>query len=217
MSEERPYVPLDKFAHPREHSSRVIPLWVNGAPPHKLGISPEILDFGGQLLNGQTVPLTIILTNTGFMPLDITSVALVGAAFSMQPVAARTLEPGQILAIPIVFAPTDIGLSQGTLTISIAELGIRTVAIKGTGTWDYIAQVDTAINRLWGFLQRAVRPALTDSGPIISLPNTSIEFATEVPVGDDSELFLYTISNVGSQNVVLDNLQVTGDFVLVTP
>lgn len=216
MSEDRPYVPLDNFTNPRDHTSRVVPLWVNGRPPFDLSVSEHTLAFGGQLVNSPSSPLVLILTNTGFKSLFLETITIEGSEFTMADFTARELEPNKIYAIPVTYTPTEFGTDSGVLRITTTEGITKQVRLIGTGIWDYIDQVGNAIERLWAFLQRATRPALTTDGPIIDLSNTAVEFSTELPVGSDSEVFDYVISNAGNETLYIDNIQVSGEFELVT-
>lgn len=212
---ERPFVPLDAFTHPRDHSSRVVPLWVNGSPPLEMSLSEHTLAFGGRLVGSPSEPLVLIITNTGFMPLNIESVLIDGDEFTITPVAPRVLEANKIMAVPVTFRPPKFGSNYGTLVITTKEGITKRVRLLGSGIWDYVNAVDAAIENLWGFLKRATRPALTTTGPILDLSNTGVEFKDELPVGQDSDIFVYVISNAGNQPLIIDNMVVTGDFELV--
>lgn len=216
MSDKRPFVPLDAFTHPRDHSSRVVPLWVNGSPPLEMSLSEHTLAFGGRLVGTPSEPMVLIITNTGFKPLNIESILIDGDAFSIADFVPRVLEANKILAVPVIYRPPVFGVNYGTLVITTKEGITKQVRLLGAGIWDYVNAVNASIEKLWGFLQRATRPALTTNGPIIDLSNTGVEFKDEVPVGDDSVEFVYVISNAGNQPLIVDNFHVTGDFELVT-
>lgn len=210
------YRPLDDFAHPRDHSSRVVPLWVNGSPPYEMSLSDHTLAFGGRLVGSPSEPMVLIITNTGFKPLTITSITVDGDAFSIGEYESRVLDAGKILAVPVVYRPPIFGVNYGVLEISSVEAGTKKVRLLGSGVWNYAGAVDTAIDNLWKFLQRATRPALTTNGPIIDLGNTGIEFKNEISVGDGSDVFVYSINNAGNQPLIIDNIAISGDFELVT-
>ena len=198
---ERPYAGLDAFTHPRDHSSRVVPLWVNGSPPYEITLSEHTLAFGDRLVASPSAPYELVIKNTGFQPLNILSVLSDSDMFTITEVPAQPLLAGQSLIVPIVFRPDGFGVYSGLLTI-VADQGIELVVrMIGAGVWDYIQQVDLAIEALWGFLVRATRPAITTNGPLLNLDNTNAEFPIELPVGTPS--------------ATIGNFAVTGDFAIV--
>lgn len=212
---DRPFVPLDAFTHARDHSSRVVPLWVNGSPPLEMSLSDHTLAFGGRLINTPSEPLVLIITNTGFKSLTIKSVTVLGDQFSITPVLPRVLEANKIMAVPVVFTPVDFGVNYGTLVIETEEGITKRIRLLGLGVWDYIGAVDSAIEKLWAFLKRATQPALTTNGPLVDLSNTGVEFKGETLVGEESDEFVFVINNAGNQPLVIDNITVTGEFELV--
>jgi hypothetical protein len=212
---ERPFVPLDAFTHPRDHSSRVVPLWVNGSPPLEMSLSDHTLAFGGRLINSPSDPLVLIVTNSGFLSLNIETVTITGEQFSIQPILPRELEAGKIMAIPVTFRPTEFGVNYGTLVITTKEGLTKKIRLLGAGIWDYVNAVDNAIEKLWAFLKRATQPALTTNGPLVDLSNTGVEFKGETLVGEESDEFVFVINNAGNQPLVIDNITVTGEFELV--
>lgn len=216
MSEQRPYVPLDAFTHPRDHSSRVVPLWVDGRPPYELTVSVHTLAFGGQQVGVKGDPLILKITNSGFQPLHIESILIVGDTFEMSPVAPHVIEGGGgVTLVPVVFRPPEFGVHYGKLVITTKEKVNKEVRLIGSGIWDYVSQVDNAISNLWAFLQRATRPALTTNGPIMDLGNTGVEFKQELIVGEEQADFNYVVSNAGNQPLIINNLIVTGDFEII--
>lgn len=216
MSEQRPYVPLDAFTRPRDHSSRVVPLWVDGRPPYELTVSTHTLAFGGQQVNVEDDPLILKITNSGFQPLHIESILITGPAFSIAVVAPHVIEGGGgVTLVPVIFRPPVFGVHYGKLVITTKEKVNKEVRLIGSGIWDYVNQVDSAISHLWAFLQRATRPALTTNGPIIDLGNTGVEFKQELIVGAEQADFDYVVSNAGNQPLIIDNFTVTGDFEII--
>lgn len=85
-----------------------------------------------------------------------------------------------------------------------------------SGNWNHIADINGMLNSLWGFLQRSVRPALNgESGPSLSVPTTSVVFASQVDVGKESEIYNLVLTNTGDAELVLTDPIVDGDFKIV--
>lgn len=213
---ERPFVPLDAFTRPRDHSSRVVPLWVNDSPPYELTLSHHTLPFGNSQVNVPSDPLVLKVVNTGFQPLTVESVTVTGEAFSIPVGSPVVLDGGGgRLLVPVTFRPPVYGVHYGELVITTKEGIVKKVRLIGAGVWDYVNQVDGAITSLWEFLKRATRPALTNNGPVIDLGNTGVEFKGELVVGEETSDFDYVIANAGNQPLVIDQLTITGDFEII--
>lgn len=213
---ERPYAGLDAFTHPRDHSSRVVPLWVNGSPPYELTVSEHTVAFGNRLVASPSAPYNLLIKNTGFQPLNILSVTSDSDMFTIPVIPVQVLEAGQTLTVAIVFRPEEYGVYSGSIHI-VADHGIaKTIRLVGAGVWDYVQQVDIAIEALFEFLVRATKPAITTNGPLLNLVNTAAEFVTELPVGTPSATIDFPISNAGNQALTVGNFAVTGDFAIVS-
>lgn len=209
--------PLDIYKEEeplRLHSSRVIPLWVDGKPPYEVSVTESILAFGGVLLGGNTSK-SIHVINTGFEPLGITGITINVEAFTLDPVLPTLVRANKSIEIPVKFTPKVFGATLGNVTITFDKVPETKVSLTGSGVWDYIGLVDKMLADLWGFLQRATLPALTTNGPFLSLSLTSVAYVDPVDVGQTSPTTTITISNPGNQNLVLSNLAVSGEFEIV--
>lgn len=205
---------LEEFLleHPQaNHSSRV---FVNS-----LGISvlPTLLTFPSITVNQESEEQSSVVRNSGIRNLTINDISKSGQ-FDFTSDCPEVLGPGESCTINVKFVPTIVGAAAGSITVR-TNGGTRQIRLLGnaladSGNWDHIADIDGMLNSLWGFLQRSVQPAIVDSGPLLSLSNTSVDF-TEVNVDSSSNIFTYTITNAGNQPLIIDDISISGDFEIV--
>jgi hypothetical protein len=214
----KPFVPLVDYLRDNpltNHSSREIPLWVEGKPPYELtSLKGNTLAFGGLVL-GLSKTMELVLENTGFQPLHVQSVLVPSADYELVNAAPEIIYPGRTVTLLVKFVPSTFGLLVGNLVVNCGQGGRYTFRLLGTGIWDHVGSVTAMLENLWGFLQRSVQPAIISDGPSVSLPNTSIEFEDGVDVDGESQLLLYTITNAGNEDLIIDNIAITGDFEIV--
>ena len=212
----KPYISLADFskANPLvNHSSREIPLWQKGKPPYGLTIPKEQLYFGGLVL-GLSKTNNLELTNTGIKPLEIRSITLNGAGFSLPEDLPTIVYPDRSAILPVTLQPQSYGMLAAILRVDAGIGGTYQFHLLGQGVWDHVNAVTDMLNNLWGFLQRSVQPAIVSSGPALSLSNTSVDFI-EVDVDSSSSIHTYTISNAGNQPLIIDDISISGDFEIV--
>ena len=154
------------------------------------------------------------LTNTGIKPLQISSITLNGAGYTLPEELPKIIYPGKSVILPVSFQPNSYGLLAAILKVDAGIGGTYQFRLLGQGVWDHVGAVTDMLNNLWGFLQRSVQPAIVDSGPLLSLSNTSVDF-TEVNVDSSSNIFTYTITNAGNQPLIIDDISISGDFEIV--
>lgn len=212
---DRPFVPLDAFTHARDHSSRVVPLWVNGSPPHRLSLSDSTVSFGGRLINTPSEPMKLTLTNTGFNPLTFSEFQIDGDDFAIVSELPVKLPAGKSVDVYLTFTPSSYTAITGKLVIKTTRGLTYEVVLEGIGIWDHIAVVDLMLNGLWDFIKRAVRPALVSTGPQVSLSNTTVLFADLVEVGAESGVMTLTITNAGNRDLVISDLTISGDYEII--
>ena len=86
--------------------------------------SPTSLDFGVQGVHRMNQPQIVTLTNSGAVPLSITSIAITGqnggdfAQTNTCPMSPNTLAPGDHCNITVVFSPTETGTLSADVTIA---------------------------------------------------------------------------------------------------
>ena len=102
-------------------------------------ITPPALAFGAQPVNASSLPQTIMVTNTGTLPLTVLSATLSGpnsADFqAAAPCLGVPLAPGGGCAIPVTFMPPAEGTRAAILTVvTDAPSGPYTISLGGVGT-----------------------------------------------------------------------------------
>jgi probable HAF family extracellular repeat protein len=102
-----------------------------------LTLSPRSLAFGNQRINTTSVAKSVTMTNTGTKAAAITSIALTGSAssqFVSTNTCGKTLAGHATCTIKVTFTPTAKGVKSATLNVNGGGGGLRSVALKGTGT-----------------------------------------------------------------------------------
>jgi centrosomal CEP192-like protein/ASPM-SPD-2-Hydin domain-containing protein/HYDIN/CFA65/VesB family protein len=121
-----------------------IPLSGTGdaVPAPNLTLSATSISFG-QAQIGAKVSRTLTLTSTGNAPLDVNTIAVSGAAFSVGTLSLpATLQPNQQLTATVTFDPTTAGPDSGTLTVASNDpSGPATVSLGGNGTTTAVPQL----------------------------------------------------------------------------
>jgi Bacterial lectin/Abnormal spindle-like microcephaly-assoc'd, ASPM-SPD-2-Hydin/PQQ-like domain len=104
-----------------------------------LSAAATSVDFGSVAL-GQSATQTIDISNTGNLPLTITSTAAPGVPFTSRAAVAAGLPlgPGYDVQVPVAFTPTGAGPASGTYRFTAAD-GVGppqtvTVTLTGNGT-----------------------------------------------------------------------------------
>jgi hypothetical protein len=107
----------------------------NGRP--KAQLSPDTLDFGDVAVGTTSPDRTVVLTNTGDVPLTVSSLGLDGGQASefsiVSPSAPLTVPAGQSQAIVVRFAPTSKGQKTARLVIQDNAPGERRLVLRGVG------------------------------------------------------------------------------------
>lgn len=106
---------LDGFVL-NNNSSRKITGNTKGVPPYQLTLEPPSLNFGTAFVSQSSPPLTVKVTNTGFMVLTIIGLRVVGP-FTMTNNAPLYLKPGESFEITVVFKPRSTGWQTGGIFI----------------------------------------------------------------------------------------------------
>ncbi len=120
------------IADPPNNRVRIVPL-----PPF-VALSATTLSFTGQAKGTTSAVQTIKLTNTGLVPLTISSIAIAGtnaADYTQVNSCGAALEAGANCTINVTFTPSAEGSSTATLTVTDGAPGSpHTVSLSGTGT-----------------------------------------------------------------------------------
>ena len=115
------------------NSPQVVGLSGTGIAP-AASLSAIALTFGEYVVSTSSPALPVTLSNTGELPLEISSLAASGD-FAQTNACGSNLAAGADCTISVTFTPTAAGLRGGTLVIADNALdGPHTVALSGTGT-----------------------------------------------------------------------------------
>jgi hypothetical protein len=103
-------------------------------------LSPNPLSLSEAINTTTTSPVT--LSNTGTLPLQISTIQISGATFYETNNCRVSVGAGQSCQINITFSPTAVGNSNGILTVTdSAAGGLQTVALSGADVADSIGLV----------------------------------------------------------------------------
>jgi len=155
----------------------------DAVPAPNLTLSTTSINFG-QTLIGSKVSRTLTLTSTGSAPLDINTITVSDAQFSVAtPSLPATLQPKQQLSLTVTFDPTTVGSDSGTLTVGSNDAsGPATVSLGGSGTANKTSQ-------------------LTVSPTAVNFGNVPLNVASTQPV---------TVTSTGTAPVTISTGTVTG-------
>jgi hypothetical protein len=144
--------------------------------------NPAKLDFGDQLLQTTSNPLTLTIGNTGDGALVITAIASSAPAFQLTaPSLPLTIAPQTTASVTVTFAPTQAGPNSGTLTLADNASGSpHTVAVSGSGT-----------------------------APVIVLPTAPYNVGSQL-VQTTSPVASIPITNSGTAPLIINGLSMTG-------
>jgi hypothetical protein len=145
-------------------------------------LSSTNLSLAATKVGTSSAPASVIITNTGGMTLDISSIAASGD-FAQSNNCRTTLAPNASCSVNVVFTPTATGSRSGVLTVnSDAQNGNVSVSLTGIG-----------------------------AVPNASLAPLSLTFAT-IPVGTQSGSSAVTLSNSGAVPMNISSIAASGDF-----
>jgi hypothetical protein len=150
-------------------------------------LSSTSLSFGSQVLGTQSPVQKVTLTNTGFLPLIINSIAITGPDgkdFLEQNNCGSSLAAGASCTIGVAFAPTQVGPRSAAVAISDNGEGPQSVSLSGTGV---------------------------TSGANATLSTNKLVFATQL-VGTTSPSQPVTLTNWGTQTLRITGGSISGDF-----
>jgi hypothetical protein len=166
-------------------TSQVLSQVVQGAI---VQLNPPSVNFGNATVGGNGVHQGILvnLTNTGNVPLTISSIAITGADagdFIQNNICPSSLAPGFSCTISVEFVPTTAGTRTAAVTITDnAANSPQSVSLTGVGVV-----------------------------PAVSLTPSSLSFATQV-VFTNSKTQTVTLNNTGMGYLFITNVGVSGPF-----
>jgi hypothetical protein len=151
---------------------------------------PYSLSFGRVQLGKTTNAQMVTVRNNGTGPLKISSIAITGdfAQTNNCPTAPATMAVDTDCGIQVTFKPSGSGDHSGVLTVNDDSPGNpHTVALTGAGTL---------------------------GSPTVKMTPGTLAFS-EQPLGGSSQPQTITVTNVGTEPLVISNIEVEGDFVIM--
>jgi hypothetical protein len=148
----------------------------SGAAP-AITLSATSFNFGNVVVGTSSATQTLTIKNSGTASLSFTSDFVISSGFSGSGNCSTStpLAPGASCYLNIVYKPTVVGASSGSVTIATNASGSpAVVSLSGTG--------------------------VSSSGPAVKLSATSLNFGT-VAVGTTSAAQTVTITNSGSASL----------------
>ncbi len=163
-------------------SPQTVALSGSGIAPAAAGLSPPSLTFASRLVGTTSPAQTVKLSNTGSVPLNISSIATTGDYTETNNCNA-SLGKGASCNINVSFTPTATGTRSGTLSVTDNASGSpQTVALSGSGI-----------------------------APAAALSPASLTFAGQL-VGTTSSAQSVTLSNTGSAPLNISHIATSGDY-----
>lgn len=98
--------------------------------------TPASLTFSSEPVSTTSAPQQVLITNTGSLPLQVSSLSISGDFSESDTCAGQSIAPGNACVIQVSFTPTQTGSRSGTLTLfaNLAGGGQLTIPLNGTGT-----------------------------------------------------------------------------------
>jgi hypothetical protein len=147
-------------------------------------VSPTSLAFGNEITNVASASQSITVTNTGAVPLPITSITYSTAGsqpFSQTNSCGTSVAVGATCTINVVFNPASVGPATATLSVNAGGgAGTQTVALGGTGIAATYTATPTSVafgNQLTNVASAPTSVTVTNTGAV-ALPITSITLST---------------------------------------
>lgn len=156
-----------------------------------LQVSATALQFGSVPIGGNSQQ-SLTLTSSGTAALQINTLGITGVGFSEQaPSLPLTLQPGQVLTLPVKFVPAASGAANGNLTIASNAALTPSVTVSLAGS---------------GASSNPVPPP--QNTPALTLSNTAVDFGS-VALGSSGSNSV-TLTSSGTASVVVQAIAVSG-------
>jgi len=160
------------------------------APVPDIDVSPTSKNFGDVTVGSSSAPQLFTVSNVGTANLVVGTISITGAnadQFSKQNdnVSGQTIPPAGSATLQVVFSPTSTGAKSATLNIPSDDPDEATVAVPLSGN------------------------GVAAPVPDIDVSPTSKDFGSTT-VGSSSPPETFTVSNVGTANLVVGTITITG-------
>jgi Abnormal spindle-like microcephaly-assoc'd, ASPM-SPD-2-Hydin len=183
---------LGKFVPPMVANGKVyLATWSNEVVVYgllsTLSVSKTSLSFGNEPLNSASAPMSVKVTNTGVVPLSVSSISLSNTSphpFSQTNNCGSSVAVNGSCTINVVFNPSTLGGATATLSIATgAGTGTQTVALSGTGAAPAytVSPSSLAFGVLPPNSASAPMPVTVTNTGSLALPITSIALSSTSP------------------------------------
>lgn len=213
------YQPLDQFTILNdEQSSEPIRNYPADKAEFMLNVFPDTLEFTNTKVGDNSSPVPVVLINTGYSPLIITNVEVVGP-FELVSSFPQELQPDQAVSILVRFTPKWKGPITGGLYLETGNAaGREFIKLTGVGTSAFIANMSEDIIRATNTglgTANAIQATTEDTVPLatgaklialdIKVNNTG---ATTVQFNDMAPLTVLEVDGTGleSGDLVADTM-----------
>lgn len=188
------YTPIDDSDLESEVSSETIHDYPATKPRYKLQVFPDTLEYSASRVNDETSPQPIILINTGFDPVTISDLQVVGD-FILKGDIPESIQPGDALSILISCFPKRVGPFTGGVYINTGDAaGTEFIKLEGTG-------LTATTNDL---LSQIIRAKNDGNGSAVTIQATTLD---QIPLGDGKSVIALNITHesVGATQVIFNN------------
>jgi len=168
-------------------------------------IAPAALTFAMQQVGTASAPQQLLVTNTGSVPLQVSSIAIPAGFTESDTCAGESIAPNNACIIEVSFAPTQAGAESGLLTVygNLPGGGQLTVSLNGTAVPG--AAVTLTPNALC--FQATLVGQTTSASCQSGAPTQSGQ-----PIQPGQSI---VIANTGGVAATLTSVALTGDFAFV--
>ena len=176
------------------------------APTTTATVSPASLTFASQSEGTTSSPQQLLVTNTGSVPLQVSSISIVQDFTETDTCTGASIAQGDTCIIEVRYAPTILGAETGLLTIygNLPGGGQLTIPLNGTGVQG--AAVTLTPNALC-FQATLVGQTTSSSCQSGGSPSQS---GQAVQPGQS-----IVIANTGGVAATISSISITGDFALI--
>ncbi len=190
-------------------ATQIVPLSGTGVPPSPaVSLTPTSLTFASQIVGTTSGPQTETLSNTGSLPLQISTISLTGTNASEFAFASGTTCPlngGAALAsgaqcgVNVTFTPSSTGVQAAAISFSDNGSGSpQTVPLSGTGAGASVSVSPASIS----FSQQTLQiPTASQTISVMNDGNTPVQISGITMGGANAADFVETNNCPGTLNV----------------
>ena len=139
-----------------------------GASPPTDALAPLALTFAAQQIDSASAAQQVILTNAGDQPLTLIAAQITSGDFTAVNACGNSLNPHSSCSIQVAFAPKNVGVLTGVLTVS-DQYRSQTVALNGFG----LAPPGVSLAPFAALNFPSTGVGITSPGQIVTLTNNS--------------------------------------------